>query len=154
MSTFDDIKRAIASDLANKDSNTPASTTIITAADGVRVTSTAVGTVVSLPGSEKIVLDGSTFQFMECEALVQGKIKQRYCIVEKGVVAKYGNQYINSKGERIHILTHDAWSLLLSVVASAGKQIRDLSNDLRRTEEQRDVFKLTINALRKNGIID
>lgn len=150
MSTFDEIRKKIAEDLAAKEDTTPASHTTPTPTRNVGM----VGTVVSLPGSEKVVLDGSSFQFIECESLVKGRTKKRYCIVEKGVPAKYGGQFVNAKGERVHVLTHDAWLLLFGIVSSAGKQIKELTRDLKHATEQKDNYKLVVDALRKNGIID
>lgn len=154
MSTFDEIRKKISEDLAAKEETTPVSHTTPTPTRRTGYVVGMVGSVVSLPGSEKVVLDGSSFQFMECESLVKGRTKKRYCIVEKGVPAKYSGQFVNALGDRVHVLTHDAWLLLLGVVSSAGKQIKELTRDLKHATEQKDNYKLVVDALRKNGIID
>jgi hypothetical protein len=92
---------------------------------------------------------------MECSAAgYKTYDKRRYCLVEKGQVAQYGNQYINSAGERVHILTREVYQLLLGVISSASRQIRQLSAELEHAKEMRDTYKLTIDSLRKNGVID
>jgi len=113
-----------------------------------------VGMVVSKPGSEKIMLDATTFQLMECETSVPNSNKRRYCIVEKGTRANYGNQFINSAGERAHVITRDLFTMLFAVLNNASKQIRDLKTESLHLQEQRDLYKGTIDTLRKNGIIE
>ena len=161
--TFDQIKAEISKEMegrtdesvgtvANKKVNTPVDANGMP--DVAAVTSGVIGTIVSRPGSEKIVLDANTFQFMECVAATPGREKKRYCVVEKGKGAKYGNQFINSRGERAHIVTRDLFILLSGVLHSASKKMNDLSKDLEHAKEQRDLYKMTIEALKKNGVID
>ena len=113
-----------------------------------------LGTVVSKPGTERVLLDASSFQFMECQTAAQGMNKQRFCIVEKNTRAQYGNQFINSAGERAHVITRDLFTLLLGVLGNASKQIRELNGQTEMLKEQRDLYKMTIDVLRKNGVID
>ncbi len=141
MSTFDEIRKKIADDV--KDAKP----------DGALATN-RVGTVVSKPGTEKVTLDASTFQLMECATSAPGFDKTRYCLVEKGGTAQYGNQFITAAGDRAHIITKEAYMLLFSVLRNASKQIQELTNKVTAITEQRDVYKLTIDALRKNGVID
>lgn len=156
MSSFNDIRNKIAAEVAAKALPNPGTASIQGAALGSAPVAAGamMGTVVSRPGTEKIVLDASTFQFMECTTSAAGMKKPRYCIVEKGVSAAYGNQFINAAGERVHIVTKEVFNLMFGVVRGAGKQIQDLNNKLVTATEQRDLYKLTIDALRKNGIID
>ena len=161
MSSFDEIRKQIEKDLAAKQNPDPVAvaskpTPAVDANGMPAISQTAfVGTVVSRPGTEKVVLDTSTFQFMECSAAgYKTYDKRRYCIVEKGQFAQYGNQYINSAGERVHILTREVYQLLLGVISSASRQIRQLSAELEHAKEMRDTYKLTIDSLRKNGVID
>ena len=113
-----------------------------------------VGIVVSKPGTERVTLDATSFQLMECETSMSGSSKRRFCIVEKKTKANYGNQFINSAGERAHVITHDLYLLLSSVLNNASKQIADLRRDNLIATEQRDLYKGTIDTLRKNGIIE
>jgi hypothetical protein len=158
MSSFDAIKAQISQELEAKQNQNPVAVaskpTAQVDANGMPVVTkpAIVGTVVSKPGTEQVILDASTFQFMECEAA--GQNKRRYCIVEKGATAMYGNQYINSAGVRVHVLTRELYTLLLGVISSASKQIRTLSNELAQVTEMRDVYKFTVDTLRKNGVID
>lgn len=113
-----------------------------------------IGTVVSLPGTEKILFDATTFQLMECEGRVKGNDKRRYCFVEKGVKGQYGNQFTNAIGDRVYIITKDMFIILLGVFNNIMKQLRDLDSKARMMEEKADLYKMTIDALKKNGIID
>jgi hypothetical protein len=113
-----------------------------------------IGMVVSKPGTEKVNLDATTFQLMECETSVANSNKRRYCIVEKGTRANYGNQFINSAGERAHVITRDLFLMMFAVLNNASKQIRELKTDNAHLQEQRDLYKGTIDTLRKNGIIE
>ena len=162
MSSFDEIRKQIFKELEDKQNQDPVAVaskpTPAVTANGMPDLSARigpVGTIVSKPGTEKVVLDASTFQFMECIAANASTDKKvRYCIVEKGKTAVYGNQYINSAGVRTHIITRDLYQLLLGIINSASTQVRTLSNALSQAEEMRDVYKTSLDALRKNGIID
>ena len=117
-------------------------------------TATGVGTVVSLPGSEKVMFDASTFQLMECDGRVKGADKRRYCFVDKGTKAQYGNQFTNAVGDRVYIITHEMYTILLGIFNTIMKQLRELDTKARSMEEKASLYKLTIDALRKNGVID
>jgi hypothetical protein len=112
------------------------------------------GTIVSRPGSEKITFDASSFQLMECVSAAEGYPKPRYCMVEKGVKPQYGNQFMDSKGDRVHVITKEVYTIVLGIMNSVRKQIQTLSTDVSRATDQRDMYKMTIDALRKNGVID
>lgn len=158
--TFEQIKEQIAKDLESKKSDE------VVAVAGKKVPevdekgmpsiaqSGVIGTIVSKPGTESVLLDASTFQFMECKTSAVGRDRKRYCIVEKDTYARYGNQYINAAGFRTHIVTRELFELLYGVVRNINKQLVSERQELARTKEQRDMYKLTIDALRKNGIID
>lgn len=113
-----------------------------------------IGVVVSHPGTEKIALDTSTFQLMECDGRVKDKDKRRYCFVEKGVKAQYGSQFTNSVGDRVHVITRDLYNNLLGIFNTVLRQLRDLDTKARTMEEKAALYKLTVDALRKNGVID
>lgn len=113
-----------------------------------------LGNVVSVPGTEKILFDATTFQLMECDARVKGNDKKRYCLVEKGVKASSGNQFVNSMGERAYVIPHDLCVFLIGILNNISKQLRDLDSLARMNAEKAELYKLTVDALRKNGIID
>lgn len=158
MSGFDKIREQIAKELADKPTPVASKPTATVDDKGMPDLSQRVGpigTIASKPGTEKVILDASTFQFMECVAAGASTDKKiRYCIVEKGKTAVYGNQYINSAGVRTHIVTRDVYNLMLGVITSASGQIKNLSRELASAVELKDTYKLTIDALRKNGVID
>lgn len=113
-----------------------------------------VGMQVAKPGTERIVLDATNFQLMECETAMIGSNKRRFTVVEKNVRATYNNQFVTSAGERAHVITKDLFDLLYGVLNSAGKQLHDLRKETEHLKEQRDLYKGTIDVLRKNGIIE
>jgi exonuclease VII large subunit len=113
-----------------------------------------VGMQVAKPGTERTVLDATNFQLMECETAMVGSSKRRFTVVEKNVRATYNNQFVTSAGERAHVITKDLFDLLYGVLNSAGKQLNDLRRDNAHLQEQRDLYRGTIDALRKNGIIE
>lgn len=159
MNSFDQIKKQIAKDIEARNAQEPTAVAAKVAPTMDPVTGmpkltpkVIMGTIVSKTGTEKVTLDASTFQFMECTSATHNKT--RYCVVEKNTPALYGNQYINAAGERTHILTRELYHLMFGVIGSASKQIRQLSTDLTRASETRDLYKMTIDALRKNGVID
>ena len=159
MPTFEEIQKQIQQDLLDKTS--PSSPDTVEGDTDIvheGYTATAVpvrtGTVVSAPGSERVTLQGSSFQLMECESAAKKGKKKRYCFIELDVKPVFGNQFMDSKGNRCHILTQDLYMVLLALLRSASKQIKELGDRSSKAEEQRDLYKLTIDALKKHGIID
>ncbi len=160
MNSFDKIRDQIQKDIESQRENNPVAVAGKTnpnlgtdgkpTGNGLGI----IGTPVSKPGTEQIILEASTFQFMECQTAAKNMNKKRYCIVEKGVRAQYGNQYINSTGDLTHVVTRQVFQLMLGVIQGAARQIRQLATDVKTAEQQRDMYKMTIDALRKNGIID
>jgi hypothetical protein len=113
-----------------------------------------IGMPLSKPGTERVVLDATNFQLMECETAVPNSSKRRYAVIEKNSRAHYNNQFVSSTGERAHVVTKDLFDLLYGVLNSAGKQLNDLRRDNAHLQEQRDLYRGTIETLRKNGIIE
>lgn len=163
MSNFGDITAQIEKDLEKKREE---QTTPITVAgktqippvdkDGMPdpVITAIKGTLVSKPGTEYVVLDATTFQLMECTSAAAGREKPRFCIVEKGKQARYGNQFINAAGERVHVITKEVFQLLHGVMNNVSRQIRELNNAKDIAEEKAALQQMTLDALKKNGIID
>ena len=160
MSTFDSIKAELQKKREEQDSNikVPAKGTVEMNEKGMpdiaRTSGGRVGTLVSMPGSEQVVIDGGSFQLMHCVANAKGREKTRYCVVEKNATTQYGNQFYNSVGHRTHVITRQLFQLLSSVLGAANKKLRQLDSDLSKVKQERDLFKLTIDALKKNGVID
>ena len=67
---------------------------------------------------------------------------------------QYGNQFTNAIGDRVYIITKDMFIILLGVFNNIMKQLRDLDSKARMMEEKANLYKMTIDALKKNGIID
>lgn len=158
MNSFKDISEAIKLSLDNKASSEevkPGAFDQAVDAKGMPIiTGKVIGIMASVPGSENVLLNTATFQLMECISTGQRGGKKRSCIVEKGVYPKYGNQYVNSEGFRTHIVTKEVFSLVLMTLSSASKQLKDMQNKLVAVEERADLYKLMVDAFKKNGLID
>jgi len=158
MGTFEEINRRIQKDIEDNKILEPVATkgpgdsnpdgSPVMRVVGVR------GKVVSKPGTEYVTIDASTFQLMECTSNAPGREKPRYCIVEKGKYPQYGNHFMTASGERAHVITREVYNILLAVLNNAGTKLTQLTKDVERANEQRDLYKLTVDALRKNGVID
>ncbi len=114
---------------------------------------TAYGVVLSQPGSEEVILDTTSIQFMECDSNTPIP-KHRYCVVEKGVGAKYAGQFVNSRGDRTHIITREVFNLMLGLTNNMGRQVRALQSQVDVLTTKVETYEMLINGLRKNGIID
>ena len=158
MSSFEDINKRIQADIeANKVMEPVASKGVPSLnPDGtpVMVPVGVKGRIVSKPGTESVTLDASVFQMMTCISNTPGREKTRYCIVEKEKHAKYGNNFVTAGGWLTHVITREVYTLMIGVLNNAGSQIIQLTSDVERAEEKADLYKLTVDALRKNGIID
>jgi len=160
-SSFDSIKQAINEELKQKDAESAAKAVDNSSEDtpinekGMPAPTVPgiIGTVVSVPGSEIITLDANTFQLMVCDSVVK-KNRKRYCIVEKGVKATFGKQFIDSKGDRTHVLNHDVYNLFNGVLNQVAKQISKLKTENEQLSEKVELQKTTLDALKKHGIIN
>lgn len=113
-----------------------------------------VGSIISQPGTERVILDASSFQLMECDGRVKGVDKRRYCFVDKGIKAVHNSQFVNSVGDRVYVITRELYMLLHGIFNNTLKQLRELDSRAKFAEEQSALYKLTIDVLRKKGIID
>ena len=140
MSTVNEIRAKIAADADAAKASQPATG--------------GMGNVVSNPGTEKVSLDATSFQLMECDGRVKGNEKRRYCYVEKGIKAQYSGQFVNAAGDRVHIITRELYMLLHSLFNGILKQLREMDSRARTAEEKAAMYKVTLDALKKNGVID
>ena len=114
------------------------------------------GTIVSKPGTEKVVLSTSIADFMTCAAMgaTTTKDKIRYCIVHKDQTIKYAGQYSDSNGHPISIISKAAFDTCIAIIASTNKQLQERTRELDRALIDKESYKMTLDALRKNGVID
>lgn len=113
------------------------------------------GTIVSVPGTEKVVLSTTIADFVTCTAVGTGpKAKERYCVVHKDQTIKYNGQYCDSNGHPISIIPKIVFDTFITILTSTNKRIQDLKRDLDRATVDKESYKMTLDALRKNGIID
>lgn len=116
---------------------------------------TFIGTVMSVPGTEHVVLSTTVADFMTCQQIgTSVKAKQRYCVVIKNNKPKYNGQYINSAGDATYIVPKEVFDTVTSILNNANKQIQELKRSLSNATIERDAARMTIDALRKNGVID
>ena len=106
--------------------------------------------ILSNPGSEKVVLDTSTIQLMECDS----QDKHRYCVVEKGTPPAYPNQYMNAAGDRVHIITREVFQIFLTTLTNLSRQLSKYKADAESLAIKSEAQEMLITALRKHGIID
>lgn len=113
------------------------------------------GTIISMPGTEKIVLSTNTTDFMTCKAIGLGpKAKERYCIVHKDQPLKYNGQYTDSNGNYVSIVPKIVFDSITAILFNLKKQMADMKRDLDSAERTAESYKMTLDALRKNGVID
>lgn len=112
------------------------------------------GVMISLPGTERIVMSTTVADFMTCEAQGAGKTKTRYCVVHKTQDLKFNGQYCDSNGKPLSIVTKDVFDVVVSILSSTNKKIQELKRDLDRAIIDKESYKMTLDALRKNGVID
>lgn len=134
-----DISQAIKDKLASKSVPTPTGATY-------------QGAILSVPGTERVVLSTSVADFMVCQ--VPSTHKERYCIVHKTQRVAYNGQYTDSNGYPVDIIRKNLFDELVSMLNNMSKQMQRLQRDLDTAQSQRDSYKLTLDALRKNGVID
>ena len=138
-----DISQAIKDTLAKKASPTP-NTPIAPAS--------FQGSILSIPGTEKVILSTTVADFMVCQ--VQGTNKERYCIVHKTHKVAYNGQFTDSNGYPVSIVRKSLFDEMVAMVNNLSKQMQRLQREVDTAISQRDAYKLTLDALRKNGVID
>lgn len=113
------------------------------------------GTIISVPGTEKVVLSTTIADFMICKAVGTGaKAKDRYCVVHKDHKISYNGQFCDSNGQPITIITKIVFDTFIAILTSTNRKINDLKRDLDRAVIDKEAYKMTLDALKKNGVID
>lgn len=121
----------------------------------VSPTNNLQGTIVSVPGTERVVLSTSVADFITCEAIGTGpRAKVRYCIVHKDQQIKYQGQYSDSNGHPMSIVPKNVFDTVVNILNNLNKQMQNLKRDLDRVTTDKEAYKMTLDALRKNGVID
>ena len=86
-----------------------------------------VGVVISMPGTEKVVLDTSLIQLMEYESS-EIPSRKRFALIEKGVTARTRRTFVNSRGDRAHIITREVFVLLTTNTVETPGQLNKASS--------------------------
>lgn len=139
-----DISQAIKDTLAKKASPTTDKPT--------KTPVTYQGSILSIPGTEKVILSTTVADFMVCQ--VQGTNKERYCIVHKTHKVVYNGQFTDSNGYPVSIVRKSLFDELVAMVNNMAKQMQRLQREIDTALSQRDAYKLTLDTLRRNGVID
>ena len=109
--------------------------------------------VMSAPGTEKVYISTPSIELMKCDAA--GDVhKERCCIVHKQMPVKYKGQFVNSAGHPTSIVTRVVFDDILHVLDNSARRIKELERENEALRNERDAYKMSIDALRKNGVID
>ena len=113
------------------------------------------GFIVSMPGTERLVLATTLADFVVCDAIGSGpKPKKRYMIVHKDQQAVYNGQYVDSNGYPVSIIPKKVFDAVTVILNNMNKQLQDTKRKLDQTTVEKEACMMTLNALRKNGVID
>lgn len=121
----------------------------------VQQTPNITGIMVAKPGTEKVVLSTSVADFIVFTAVGStGKDKVRYGVAHKDQTIKYTGQYTDSNGYPMSIVPKSVFDTCTAIINSLSKKNNDLKRELERTQLDKEAYKMTLDALRKNGVID
>lgn len=135
---FNNIQKEIDEALQNRQSETPKQ---------------YKSTIMSVPGSEQIIASTNNLDFMICESAGDYH-RKRYCIVHKNTAVRFNGQWTNSDGYPVSIVTKVVFEDIVALVNTAFKRVQSAEQKLAMVTSERDMYKLTIDALRSNGVID
>lgn len=112
-----------------------------------------VGIVMSAPGTEQVMLTTKTIEFMTCMPVGDSK-KPRYCIVHKNRPLRYNGEQTNSAGHPVSIVTRIVYETMLDIINGAVRNIQTRDQEIARLTTKLEACEMTLNSLRKNGVID
>ena len=105
-------------------------------------------------GSETIVIDTTLISLMICTDEHLGKNKLRHCIVHKQRTAQFPSQWTNAADKPVSVVTTPVFEDVRDVMLNLQRQIKDLERDISMYKTQVESYKMTLDALRRNGVID
>lgn len=148
---FNDIDKAVAAKIKQREIDAQS---VTTDANGNTVQNVQyTGVIVSMPGTEKIVLRTTEYDFMTCIAAGDAK-KQRYCIVRRNQSARYEKESVDSNGFPVSIVTRIVFDAMVNLIGTAAKTIKDKDRQIELLSTKCESYKMTLDSLRKNGVID
>lgn len=112
-----------------------------------------VGIVMSEPGTEQVMLTTKTIEFMTCKPVGDSK-KTRYCIVHKNRPIRYNGEPTNSAGNPVSIVTRIVYETMLDIINGAVRNIQARDQEIAMLTIKLEACEMTLNGLRKNGVID
>jgi hypothetical protein len=80
--------------------------------------------------------------------------RKRFALIEKGVTARTRRTFVNSRGDRAHIITREVFVLLTTIMQSAYNKIKQVQQENSALVTKLEAYELLINGFRRNGIID
>jgi hypothetical protein len=144
---FEDIDKAIVDKLKQRE------IAASTGAPQSSVVAPFTGVIVSMPGTEKVILRTTEYDFMTCIAAGDAK-KQRYCIVRRTQAARYEKEPVDSNGCPVSIVTRLVFDAMVNTVGNATKIIKEKDRQIEMLSTKCEAYKMTLDSLRKNGVID
>ena len=106
------------------------------------------------PGAETLVLTTSLFDLLIFIDDSSGRKRRRHCIVHKTQTQVGADQWTDTSGHPITIVSEVVFNEIRDVLTSTARQIQDLKRDVDNYKNQLEAYKITIDTLRKNGVID
>lgn len=105
--------------------------------------------------AEDLVLTTPVIDFMICTDAHLGKDKRRHCFVHKKRSAlDVYKQFQDTQGRPVSVVTTPVFEDVVQLLKDAARKIQDLERDLDSCKSQLDAYKMTIETLKKNGVID
>ena len=105
-------------------------------------------------GSEHIIIDTSLISLMICTDDHLGVNKLRHCIVHKQRKLEFPSQWSNAADQPVSVVTTPVFEDVKAVMLNLQRQIKDLERDVAMYKTQAESYKITLDALRRNGVLD
>lgn len=106
------------------------------------------------PGTQDVILTTPVIDVIVFTDAHTPKNKVKYAVVHKRRTPVYSEQFTDANGHPISIVSKHLYEDIQVVLTSAMRQIQDLERELDKVTTQRDSYKMTIDVLKKNGVID
>ena len=107
------------------------------------------------PGTEDVILSTPVMDLVIFTDVHKPEnAKARFAIVHKRRTPVYADQFTDPNGHPVSIITRHLFEDIQVVLKDTMHRIQGLERDLDKVTTQRDSYKMTIDTLKKNGVID
>ena len=106
------------------------------------------------PGSEEVVLSTPLFDMVVLVDQHLAKDQVRKCLIHKRRNVVIESQWSNADNKPISVLTPAVFDDVREVLQMADRQISDLEKELDKYKVMCESYRITLDTLRKNGVID